>query len=238
MRIFRLKPAALLLALVFWVVQPQIAMSESVVALPVDEAFKDLSFARYRTELLYLIGKRDVEGVIAKTCPDIKLSFGGDYGHASLRQHFTVPEETLADEYKADAQKFRDEFWSDLEQTLRMGGVFSAEGSFWAPYTWLWDVQHEGVWAVDGYHTYFVTGSGVLMRDQPNKDGKILGRLNYDVVQVSEYDWEADYQAVRLADGQTGYVSRQYLRSQIDYRAQFEKGDDGRWLMCAFIAGD
>ena len=42
---------------------------------------------------------------------------------------------------------------------------------------------------------------------------------------------------IRLANGRQGYVHKDYLRSQIDYRAFFSN-QSGRWLMTTVIAGD
>jgi hypothetical protein len=42
---------------------------------------------------------------------------------------------------------------------------------------------------------------------------------------------------VRLADGRTGFVRHDQVRSVLDYRAVFERRE-GHWLMTAFVAGD
>ena len=43
--------------------------------------------------------------------------------------------------------------------------------------------------------------------------------------------------AVRLADGTVGHTATRYVRSPIDYRAEFGK-QEGRWMMRMLLAGD
>ena len=70
----------------------------------------------------------------------------------------------------------------------------------------------------------------------------ILARLSFDVVRVTDstatpgpgrHAWIP----VQLADGRAGWVSAEFIRSPVDYRAIFARRD-GRWLLEALIAGD
>lgn len=211
---------------------PTITLAQNMIAWPVDEAKKDPSFLTYRNALLAAIAIQDTEAVIKMTAPEIHLSFGGDVGHDAFRRGLNLSEDDLSKKYKPQAAEFRDAYWDELEAVLRLGGRFRGR-AFVAPYTWMAKTPKNA----DAYKTYFVTGSSVLLRNAGNADAQIITRLSYNVVFIDNWDPDIDYQAIRLPDGQTGYLSSQYLRSKIDYRAIFSKVS-GKWEMTMFIAGD
>lgn len=211
---------------------PTFALAQNMIAWPVDKAKKDPSFLAYRNAFLAAIAIQDTEAVIKMTAPEIHLSFGGDVGHDAFRRSLNLSEDDLSEEYKPQAAELRNAYWNELEAVLRLGGRFR-DRAFVAPYTWMAKTPEDA----DAYKTYFVTGSSVLLRSAGNADAPIIARLSYNIVYNDDWDPEADYQAIRLPDGQTGYLSKQYLRSQIDYRAIFSKVS-GKWEMTMFIAGD
>ncbi len=215
------------------------AQAQKAVALPVDEASQDPDFFAFRARLIALVSAKDVEGVVANTCSDIHLGFDGSAGHDDLREFLTVPENLFAEEYKHLAPKMRAENWGNLLKVLTLGGQFDAAGEFWAPYTWNAKVPD----SFDPYSTYFITGSDVLMRDAPSKDGTAIDSLSYNIVTVpwlgeEQNSEDAIYLPVERPGGKLGYVHRDFLRSQIDYRASFSKREQGKWKMCLFLAGD
>jgi hypothetical protein len=206
--------------------------AQNLVASPVDEASNDLSFLEYRTALIAAVEARDTEAVIALSDADISLSYGGDAGHAAFRDFLNVPIEKLSEDYKSKAEDLREEYWNELETVLKMGGRFQND-SFAAPYTWSAAYPKDA----DPYEVYFITGENVMLRAENNSTGRIISRLSYNVVTVPRWNPETDYQAIKLPNGQEGYLSSKYLRSLIDYRAFFGKFE-GKWLMTVFIAGD
>ncbi len=213
--------------------------AQQAVALPVDEASQNPAFFAFRERLIAMVEAKDVEGIVANSCSDINLSFGGAGGHDDLRDFLNVPESLFSAEYKHLAPKQRAENWANLLKVLTLGGQFDAEGGFWAPYTWTAKVPD----SFDPYSTYFITGEDVLMRDAPSKDGTAIDSLSYNIVTVpwlsEEQNGEAAvYLPVERPGGTIGYVHRDFLRSQIDYRANFNKHEGGEWKMCLFLAGD
>jgi hypothetical protein len=208
------------------------SIAQNIVALPTDEASNDPSFLEYRTKLIAAVVARDTEAVIKHTDPDISLSYGGDAGHAAFRDFLNVPIEKLADDYKSKANELREEYWNELETVLKMGGRFQND-SFAAPYTWSAPYPKDS----DPYEVYFIPGENVMLRADTNSTGRLISRLSYNVVTVPRWNPETDYQAIKLPNGQEGYMSSKYLRSLIDYRAFFSKLE-GKWLMTVFIAGD
>ena len=218
--------------LIILLMLPAIANAQNMVARPIDEAGNDPSFLAYRTALIQSVKSRDTEAVVAASANDIHLSFGGHSGHNDLRDFLNVPIENLADEYKTEAPKMRDERWGALLKVLELGGRFQ-EGAFTAPYTWTAEVPEQS----EAYETFFVTGSNVLLRTAGKQSAPIKSRLSYNIVYIPEWAEDEAYQNISLPDGTSGFLSVDYLRAQIDYRSIFAK-QNGVWEMTVFIAGD
>ena len=208
--------------------------AEATVVSYVKEAEDDPSFAECRVKLLLAIHARDTEAVIGLSDPEIHLSFGGQAGHDDFREILNVPEENLSEDFKPQAQAMRDEIWESLESTIKLGGRFDADGGFTAPYYWNVDLPD----SFDAYSTYFVTGSRVALRDGPSRNSNILARVSYAVVDVPYSENPSEWRLITIPGTKyAGYMHEDYLRSQIDYRAAFEKVN-GEWKMQFFIAGD
>jgi hypothetical protein len=67
-----------------------------------------------------------------------------------------------------------------------------------------------------------------------------VATVSWHVVEDASGDDAAEagaWRRVRLGDGRIGYMGSGDLRSDIDYRAIFERRG-GRWLLTVFVAGD
>lgn len=183
----------------------------------VDEGPRDPSFAAYRDQLLAAVRARDTKAVIALADPKIRTSFGGDRGSADLERLLVV----------ANPDGF-----SILEQVLTNGGTFR-EGSFWAPYVYsAFPDEH------DAFTMLAVTGDDIPLRASGDPNAPVLATLSRDIVErVSQPNHTGPWIEVKTADGKTGFVEAQYVRSPVDYRAGFNKGPNG-WRMTALVAGD
>ncbi len=202
-------------------------------ALPVDQAYKDPSFLRFRTRLLDAIARRDVEFVVSQASLDIHLSFGGHSGRDDFRKFLTLSEKDMAEEYKHQATKQREDYWDALETVLRLGGRFASKNEFHAPYTWTVPLKPDD----DVFATRFVVGTSVALRQRPSLYGRVLARLSHDIVTVLEGGDGTRFTKIKLASGKTGFVHEDFLRSAVDYRAHFVR-HDGTWAMTVFLAGD
>ncbi|MEM7188309.1 MAG: SH3 domain-containing protein [Pseudomonadota bacterium] len=223
---------AVLAAAVLWTAP--VAQAQTVRAMPVDEGTSNAGFKAYRDAFLSAVVRRDIDAILAMTDADVHLSFGGHSGHADFREMMTVSPERIAEEYQHEIPRMREDYWRALEDVLRMGGRFEDGGtSFAAPYT---DTVTPPE-SYDPYLTFFVIGRSVALRERPIRWGKLIARLDHDIVTVLEGGEGTTYMRVRLADGRTGFVHRDYLRSQVDYRAAFEL-DGTDWKLVRFIAGD
>lgn len=201
---------------------------------PVDQAAQDPSLVAFRDALLAKVAARDVEAVVAMTCPDIYLSHGGNGGPDELRANLTLDPETLSEEYRKDADAQREAYWSDLENTLSQPGYFDDEGEFWMPHQWQITLPA----SLDPFAAYFVTGSDVALRQSSDRNAPTLGLISHEIAIVHDYQDGSDYQRVLLTDGTQGYMHSDYLWSMTGHRAAFLKSDAGAWQLCTFVSGD
>ncbi len=208
--------------------------AERMTFTPVDQAERDPTLVTFRANLLANIAARDTEAVVAVACPDIYLSHGGNGGPRELRENLTLPADTLAEEYRDQADEMREAYWSALEETLAAPGYFDDLGEFWMPYQWKIGLPA----SVDPFNAYFVNGSGVSLRVGADRTADIVDLISHEVVLISEYDPDAEYQKVMLTDGARGFMHRDYLWPMTGHRAALVKSDQGEWQLCTFVGGD
>jgi hypothetical protein len=194
---------------------------------PVDEAAKDPSFFTFRARLMQAVQRRDATFLLSILSPKIENSFGGDGGIEEFKTTWKP-------------ERAQSEVWIELAKALSLGGAFDKDGAFSAPYVfakWPEDTS------IDVFGSGAILGENVRVRAAPQITSSVMRNLSFDIVEVP--DWQRnkargekrDWIKVKLADGQSGYIAEEFIRSGIDYRAVFQK-QDGRWLMSAFIAGD
>lgn len=167
--------------------------------------------------------RRDLDALIALSAPDIKMSFGGDEGPEGMRNILGGP-------YGAEA-------WAALVRVLDAGfaqGGGDSDGNelVIAPYWFPADVPE----TFDPFETFFVDGEDVLLRAAPSRAGQPIGAASHEFVRATGAP-EGDYLPVTRANGQSGYLAREFLFAVVDYRAGFQR-IDGAWKMVFFIAGD
>ena len=188
--------------------------------LPVDQAPTQPDFFTFRAQLISTLARRDVPALLDVVHQNIKNSFGGNDGIDEFKQMWALdqPDSRL---------------WEELATVLALGGTFSGEDSFTAPYTF-------SRWpdGVDAFSHVAIIGSSVRVRSAANRTAPTVASLSYTIVeQVESTTPDDDWVRVRLPGGATGHVDQRYVRSPIDYRAYFSKVG-GRWQMTVFVAGD
>lgn len=193
---------------------------------PVDEAAKDPAFFTFRARLIQAVQRRDANYLVSILSPKITNDFGGGEGVADFKQRWKP-------------ERSQSEVWLELAKVLSLGGAFNKDGSFSAPYLHAkWPEEEDDIFQAGA-----IVGENVRMRAAPQISGSVVTNLSFDIVDVP--DWQSakargekrEWIKVKLADGQTGYVAQEFIRSPIDFRAIFEK-QNGRWIMTAFVAGD
>ena len=187
---------------------------------PVDQAAEQPEFFSFRAQLQSAIARRDTLALVAALRTDIKNSFGGDGGIEEFRQVWQLgqPDSPL---------------WEALGTALALGGSFSGDAGFAAPY--VFSRWPEGA---DSFGQVAIIASGVRVRAEPNPGAASVATLTFAIVELADTQApEERWVALKLPDGAVGYVDRRFVRSPIDYRAIFEKSE-GRWQLAMFLAGD
>jgi hypothetical protein len=129
-------------------------------------------------------------------------------------------------EFRADPSR-----WDELGKLLALGGKFDETGRFVAPYTFWVDVD-------DPYTTAVVIGSNVNVRDEPSTTSAVLAQLTHETVLLAENAFDIEgWLRVELPDLRLGYISEDFVRLILDYRASWTLVE-GEWLMDFFLAGD
>lgn len=204
---------------------PPRAAAQVAELLPVDEAVRAPDFFTFRAQLQAAVARRDTAALLAVVHPDVRNTFGDDNGIAAFRRRWGLAEGG-------------DDLWRELGLVLALGGSFSDDSTFTAPYVF-------SAWpdTLDAFEHVAVIGRGVRVRAAPDAASAVIGVLSFAVV-PRVYDPKrgtepasSRWVAVRLGDGRTGFVAAGYVRSPVDYRAIFRRRG-GQWQLLTFIAGD
>ena len=199
-------------------------------ARPFDEASKDRSFKRFRDRLIRTVNNKNRRQLLAATDKDIKIGFGVEQGIEDFKKMWNL-------------NRANSPLWKELLTVLEKGGKFLGTGRdkiFCAPY--LFTAFPEGV---DEFENQAIFGSNVNLRTKPNLNSEVITQLSYNIV---KFDYNNSvttttdpnqiiWAKVTTLGGKSGFVSADYVRSPIDFRACFMK-KRGVWKMTAFVAGD
>jgi hypothetical protein len=186
---------------------------------PVDEAVTDPVFFLFRARVQTALAAHDTAEIMRIVDRDILNSFGGDGGREEFRERwdFRNPENS--------------KLWTTLGSVLALGGRFHEDSTFLAPYL-------AGGTSGDGFQTLVVLGANVPVHAAPVATSRVIDTLTFEeVTKWREKSSTGDWEPIRTAKGQTGWVHNQSLRSPIGYRAGFVRRQ-GRWWLRALVAGD
>lgn len=178
-----------------------------------------------------VVKNKDVAGLMQFLHKDIKVSFGGDFGHSGFRNYWKLNSTEVKNS----------QVWQELNSILSLGGTFVDSDNFSMPYTFTTFPEE-----YDPFEYSAITGENVRMRDKPSLDGKVLNALSYEIVKV-QYDENPKMQTINgetypwveiiRRNEEKGYVYGKFVRSPIDYRLNFTK-INGEWKMNFFVTGD
>lgn len=171
---------------------------------------------QFRERLASAVKVRDADALAALAADDIKLDFGGGEGTAELRARLDAPDYEL---------------WDELDKLMTLGCAANDEGGITIPWYFAQDLGE-----IDPYSAWLVTGEGVPVYAARDGDRR-SGALSWDVVELADWDPEQPRQRVTLAEGGTGFITTDRLRSLIDYRL-LASSRNGRWRITTLIAGD
>lgn len=212
---------------------------------PKNEIHKDSSLADFVCKLQYAIFKKDKAFLLSVVDKKIKNSFGGDDGIEEFKQMWKVD----------DANS---EIWFYLSKLVSLGGTFSnynvdqkSQSSFVFPYVYNLELPND---SIDIFSVMAATAATINVRSKPEISSKVLGQLNYDIVEVNydhsvpmstekklknaAYPGEKEWYYVTTLDKKlSGFVYWEYLWSPVDYRLFLNK-INGQWKITCLIAGD
>jgi len=170
----------------------------------------------FRERLAAAVEARDADALAALAADDVKLDFGGGEGTAELRRRLTASPG----------------LWDELDALMSLGCAANQQGGVTIP--WYFE-QDFGT--LDPFETWLVTAEDVPVLDKPDAAGKRVAAVSWDTVKVVGYRPDAAFQQVELADGTTGSMASEKLRSLVDYRL-VASSRNGRWRITSFVAGD
>lgn len=210
----------------------QTTVSPRDLFLPVDEASLDADFKEFRDGFVSAVNSKDLSFLTSHLSPTIRYSFGINNGINGFLSHWQL-----------DINPENSQIWSELAQVLTLGGSFDQEKAvFTAPY-----VFANFPYTVDGFENVAVINQNVSIHSDPDPNSPVLMGLSYKILKLADSkiykstgvtlpDESADWRKVVTSSGD-GYVNEVYVRSPIDYRAQFRQ-EEGQWKMIFFVAGD
>ena len=184
---------------------------------PQDTCGKIDGAAAFRQMLAAAVKARDADVLAALAATDVKLDFGGGEGRAELHRRLTGDGAGL---------------WDELDALLALGCSANDLGGITIP--WYFD---QDMGSADPFETWLVTGENVPVLASLDTAGEAIERVSWDIVTVDEFDPEAAFQAVTLADGTEGFIASGKMRSVIDYRL-VASSRNGRWRITSLVAGD
>jgi len=188
---------------------------------PADEAARCQGFVAFRTNLQQIITRKDSAALLEIVDPNIRVSFGDAQGREGFRAMWLTEPARQGD------------VWAELGKVLDLGGRCTDANSFVAPYVFSdWPED------LDAFEYAAITGSRVRMRQAPRDTARALAFLDFALVRAKGLgDRETAWVPVETPDGRKGFVSRQYVRSPVGWRAFFSR-KEGVWRLVTFVAGD
>ncbi len=199
-------------------------IAETAIA-PKDECASDPAFVAYRTKLAAAVKAKNFEALKPLVDPQIKLDFGGGGGLDLLGERLAKGVE--------GALPTRPH-WDELAEIMTLGCALDDAGkAATMPYAFA------RLGGRDGFETMIPRRDGITLYKTADAKGEAVKTLHWEpLTMTGPANAKDDFVAVKLDDGTTGFVRRADARPALDYRALFNKDEDGSWKMTAFIAGD
>ena len=191
----------------------------------VDEAAGDVSWLRFKKQLVGAIQKRDKQFLLSILDRNVRNQDDRSRGIAHFRKQWELDTDDSP-------------LWRELAAALQLGGAYikreNRPRELCAPYVL-------GRWPedVEPFKHGVVISRDAQVQAEPSNSAAALGALSYDIVVVS--DWEVDDKAPEVKQkwvkiryrNRDGYIPEEQIRSPIEQAACFVKSANG-WRMTAF----
>ena len=191
---------------------------------PVDEGAKDVQFSEFRQNLMGSIAKKKYDWAIARISGTIKFSFGDEGNKRELLELWQSSPEA------------RDEFFANLLECLKHGGQFQkldGKRLFVAPYVFsAWPSD------LDAFEHVAVLPEAIGVYADADETSERLTMVGHTVLRVDYSRSEQGWRRVEYEEDKWGFIKESAVRSPIDYRAIFERDENGSYVLVTFVAGD
>ncbi|KFM95014.1 SH3 domain-containing protein [Bacillus clarus] len=131
--------------------------------------------------------------------------------------------------YNKDEWKIDEDIFHDLQVALTMGGEFvNANKTLYKIPSGLTESNQ----TKPGHYIYAtVTGKETKILAEPKPEAEVLYHVSNEIVKawIPEKVENDGYIKITTINGNTGYVKKDYILSDIEYSFIFEKGNDGIW---------
>jgi len=210
----------------------QTAVSPLNLFLPVDEASLNTGFKEFRDNLVSAVNSKDLAFLKNHLSPNIRFSFGSSNGVDNFLNHWQL-----------NTNPDKSQVWSELVEVLALGGSFDEKKTvFTAPY-----VFANFPSTIDSFENVAVIDQNVSIHSAPDPSSPVVIGLSYKILRLADNKiykstgetqpgWSVNWRKVETSAGD-GFINEVFIRSPIDYRAQFRQ-EDGVWKLIFFVAGD
>ncbi|PEJ07882.1 SH3 domain-containing protein [Bacillus wiedmannii] len=131
--------------------------------------------------------------------------------------------------YKKDELKFDEDIFHELQVALTMGGEFTndTKQAYKVP-----SGLTESNQSMQAHYIYAtVTGNKTKILAEPKRESQVLYEVSNEMVKawIPEKVQNNGYIKVSTINGNTGYVQKEYVLTDIKYSFMFEKSNEGIW---------
>jgi hypothetical protein len=186
---------------------------------PVDQCSSDPSFARFRSNLVRIVDRRDAKALLAVVADDVMVNFDNSVGPRAFTRVWRL------NGPKAGQSRV----WRELRAVMQLGCA-NLGSTLVMP-------SLIGQLSASEQLEKFIALPGAKLRQSASLRGRSLATMNFHVVTFRESKAPEGWIGVALSDGRKGYLCDEEVRAALEYRAQFEK-IGGRWRMTSFVEGD
>ena len=131
--------------------------------------------------------------------------------------------------YKKDELKFDEDIFHELQVALTMGGEFANDTKqvYKVPSGLTESNQRKQAHFI--YAT--VTGNKTKILAEPKRESQVLYEVSNEMVKawIPEKAQKDEYIKISTINGNTGYVQKEYVLTDIKYSFMFEKNNEGEW---------
>lgn len=193
---------------------------------PKDESGKTPELHKFVKELKEIIKNKDSNKLLAIVHPEIKIDFDEGIGIEKFKKNWRPEDKNSS-------------LWPIMNKVVGLGGVFNTNRTetfydFVFPYVNTVDLEDED----DYFRTLVITNKGVNVREKPDVNSRLVGRLTYDIVTYDYKKDEGKWYFIQTRDEKiSGYINSDFAYSPVDYRMFLTK-EKGQWMVSCIVAGD